>query len=166
MEASERKLPNVADIVSHITTTHGGACVHLNYFLKLLLDFLEFNVEVFSSEVVANGLPNNHLVLVVRIDSSDGLAASVSDNRFLVDVGMGRPITTPINLNELPHRGRAGGFEFEVRFNEQNKLHERILYGGCAIKGKLVRLTTQFDFKKIAEIITISRNRKSIRSLK
>lgn len=141
MESHERKLPRVPDIVSHIMQTSGGACVHLNYFLKLLLEFLKFQVEICSSEVMANKLPNNHLVLVVKLNSVDELTASVKEDAFLIDVGMGRPIVSPIDLNNLPHRGRAGGFDFEVRFNTERQLYERILYRGCAIKGKFVSYT-------------------------
>lgn len=141
MEPYEWKLPRVPDIILQVMQTHGGACVHLNYFLKLLLEFLKFNVQICSSEVVANKLPNNHLVLVVKFNSFDELTASVKEYAFLIDVGMGRPISSPIDLNNLPHRGRAGGFNFEVRFNEERQLHERILYRGCAIKGKFVSYT-------------------------
>lgn len=141
MEPHERKIPRVPDIILHVMQTSGGACVHLNYFLKLLLEFLKFHVEICSSEVMANKLPNNHLVLVVKFNFIDELTASVKEDAFLIDVGMGRPITSPIDLNNLPHRGRAGGFNFEVRFNKERQRYERILYGGCAIKGQFVSYT-------------------------
>ena len=139
----ERRSPSVEDVITQELETGGGACIHQNYFLKLLLDHLGFNTFVVAAEVPSPYLPvpRNHVVTIVRLQNGK------EEKLYLIDTGFGRPIPEPINLSELPFSGRAGGFNFEYRFNTELQRYERIALDGCAIKGAFVRWSLYYTIK-------------------
>jgi hypothetical protein len=54
--------------------------------------------------------------------------------RYLVDVGCGIPLHEPICLENLPFRGRGGGFDFKYYWLDSNTI-QRVNIGGDALIG-------------------------------
>ena len=130
-KSGEREAPTIENIIKQELETGGGACIQINYFLKLVLDHLGFDAVAVAGEVVSPALtiPRNHVMTVVRLNN----------DLYLVDHGYGgRPIPEPINLSRLPYTYRTGGFDIEYRFNDELKRYERISHLGCPLKGLYV----------------------------
>ncbi|CAG7821517.1 unnamed protein product [Allacma fusca] len=126
----EQRGPKMSDVVYRATETAGGVCMHLNFFMNILLTHLGYNVHPIGAKCLSLDLPNNHIFLLVRF-SNPGEAGNT--DKYLVDVGFPWPISGPINLQQLPYEYNAGGFKIRYEFNEELSVYERVLTGGDPI---------------------------------
>ncbi|XP_038052622.1 uncharacterized protein LOC119725314 [Patiria miniata] len=86
----ERRGLTFQEIKVEMTTRRGGLCFEINYFTKVLLERLGF--EVYHIGCTFMGKPNNHLSTVVKNLSRPG-------DLHLVDVGCGHPVFEPIPMD-------------------------------------------------------------------
>ncbi|XP_038052617.1 uncharacterized protein LOC119725308 [Patiria miniata] len=85
----ERRALTFKEIKVDMMTRKGGLCCELNYFMKVLLETLGFEVDHVGCSVF--GSLNSHLSTVVRNLSRPG-------DLHLVDIGSGYPMFDPIPL--------------------------------------------------------------------
>ncbi|CAG7830980.1 unnamed protein product, partial [Allacma fusca] len=83
----------------------------------------------------------SHIINIVRFPKTEpGVTSSPDDKTdfvlYMIDVGFARPAPGKVNLNELPHSYKCGGFTIQLRYNPELERYERILIGGNPIKGK------------------------------
>ncbi|MEU7896935.1 arylamine N-acetyltransferase [Nonomuraea sp. NPDC049152] len=103
-----------AESAARILSGRGGYCYHLNGALSALLAALGYEVTRHVGGVQNHGtepgVTGNHLVLTVRLPSSDG------PDEWLVDAGLGDALHEPLPLVE--GRYRQGPFEYGLRPSE------------------------------------------------
>ncbi|XP_038053626.1 uncharacterized protein LOC119726083 [Patiria miniata] len=86
----DRRALTFPEIKFNMMTQKGGFCCELNYFIRVLLETLGF--EVYHIAFSAFGKLNNHMANVVRNLNRPG-------DLHLVDIGTGYPLFRPIPLN-------------------------------------------------------------------
>ncbi|MFE3453446.1 arylamine N-acetyltransferase [Nonomuraea sp. NPDC059194] len=103
-----------AESAARILSGRGGYCYHLNGALSALLTALGYEVTRHVGGVQNHGaepgVTGNHLVLTVRLPSSEG------PEEWLVDAGLGDALHEPLPLAE--GRYRQGPFEYGMRPSE------------------------------------------------
>ena len=118
--------------------TQGGACIQLSFMIKIVLENLGFNVFQVAGEATWVNVRKNHAMTVVKLTADE----AGSEQMYLLDIGLARPVAGPINLSNLPERRKELGCEVEYRYNPETKLYERILLNGCPITGPKVRISS------------------------
>ena len=123
-----RHVPTIQEIVheSGFSGT-GGLCFQLNYFFKLLLQFLGYAVFAIAGTIgVTIG---SHIMLVVKMSE---------DEMYLIDVGCGNPTSQLVPLHLLPFRTiAAGSYYYEIRKISEGQ-YARYQVGGGLFFGDYV----------------------------
>ena len=134
MEPSKRQNPTLDEIISNGLSGNGGLCISLNYFLKLVLDFLGFTTFAIAASWASALKPGTHCVIIVKTSYNGN---DSNDEMYLVDVGCGQPIWEPIPLHQLPFQRVTGGYPFEFRKTPEG-IYQRVQLKGNFIKGDFV----------------------------
>lgn len=103
-DLSERHVPTSSEICSNILALKGGVCIDLNYFMKILLQALDYDVCLLGGNYTADSMPFTHIMVLVKSLESEG-------DKFLVDVGCGFPTFEVVPLEKLPHTYVQSGLE-------------------------------------------------------
>jgi N-hydroxyarylamine O-acetyltransferase len=95
----------------------GGFCYECNFLFHSLLTELGFQSEICSSQMVKNGTPMppfEHMVLLVTVDEA----------RFLVDVGNGESVRTPLDIDNDCIHHTPEGKKYRLRKKDENLVLE------------------------------------------
>ncbi|CAG7785313.1 unnamed protein product, partial [Allacma fusca] len=137
----ELKPPSKEEVIYQCLETGGGACIQLNYFLRLLLEVLGYDVFNVGCKTMTVEDDTAHMIVIIRMPKTEEGVVSSPENKtdhvlYMSDPGFARPAPGLINLDLLPHTYQSGGFTVQHRFNDELQRYERYLIGGDPIKGK------------------------------
>lgn len=112
----EDRFPSELEVLEAANSLKGGINVHNNWFLKLLLESLEYKVYFVGGKLhlPLSSAPRrigSHFAIVVRDLEKNG-------DLHLVDVGSGSPVFKAVPLNRLPYT--ATDVNLTYRFVEES----------------------------------------------
>jgi len=112
----------------------GGACAHNNVFLKQQLESIGYHIQQIQGSFLRTSVPLSHNLCLVTIPARLSKGTARKDKNYLLDVGCGIALHELIPLDELPFRGRAGGFDFEYNWVDDTTI-QRVHIGGDPVLG-------------------------------
>ncbi|XP_015595606.1 uncharacterized protein LOC107267918 [Cephus cinctus] len=107
------RFPTEENVISVGKSLSGGVCIHNNWFMKILLQALGYNVYFvagYSTESQKKTLGSHIGIVVKNLTNANDL--------HLIDVGSRYPLFKPVPLNSLPYE--ATDVTLTYRFVEEN----------------------------------------------
>jgi len=108
----------------------GGNCLQLNYFIRVLLESIGYDVSTISGTIGVL-VRDNHVMTLVRFPDTG--------HTYLVDLASASPLCQPVPLHDLPwsFQTTAAGTRVEYRKVAENE-YARFQVGGGLFRDRLV----------------------------
>lgn len=130
LPSEKRRVLDEVEIIDAGLKGIGGNCLTQNGFLDMLLKVLGFNSYLVSGFVHGSrNRQDNHVLCVVEFSS---------DERYLMDLGVGLPFAEPVPLNKLPYTQMAAGFRYRYIKGDKG-IYYRMQLDGALFGGEFVR---------------------------